>query len=97
VVFFFCRAGESLSCETRLHPDGPGFQLVVTENDRTHVEEFQAIAALLAREHQLLHAWRAQGWHDVGSPPAQRSDRQRAPPSLQNLGFGDEWRVTSDQ
>lgn len=69
MVFFYRRADERLSCETRLNPDGPGYQLVVTQNDCLHVEHFGGIAALLAREHQLLQAWRAQGWTDVGGRP----------------------------
>jgi hypothetical protein len=70
VVFFFRRGNDSLTCETRLNPDGPGVQLVVTENARVHVEPFETVAAMLTREHELLQAWRAQGWTDVGPVPA---------------------------
>ena len=68
VLYFFHRGPDALSCETRLNPDGPGFQLVITENAREHIESFDALATLLAREHELLLAWRAQGWRDVGPP-----------------------------
>jgi hypothetical protein len=68
VVYFFRRGDASMSCETRLDPDGPGYQLVVTENHTSHVENFDALPKLLAREHELLMAWRAQGWRDVGRP-----------------------------
>ncbi len=68
-MLYFLRRGEAaLSCETRLHPDGPGFQLVVTEKSVAHVENFDVLAELLAREHELLIAWRAQGWREVGAP-----------------------------
>ncbi|HEV8235844.1 MAG TPA: hypothetical protein VGP84_14640 [Gemmatimonadaceae bacterium] len=29
---------------------------------------FVELPKLLAREHELLQAWRAQGWRDVGPP-----------------------------
>jgi len=68
VVFFFQRGDAKLSSETRLNPDGPGFQLVITENAATRIEAFDSLPKLLAREHELLMAWRAQGWRDVGRP-----------------------------
>jgi hypothetical protein len=68
VVFFFRRGDARLSSETRLNPDGPGFQLVITEDASTRIEAFDSLPKLLAREHELLLAWRAQGWRDVGRP-----------------------------
>jgi hypothetical protein len=68
VVYFFRRGDSKLISETRLNPDGPGYQLVVTENGAMHVESFDKLQQLLAREHELLLAWRAQGWRDVGQP-----------------------------
>ena len=72
MVFFFRRGNDSLTCETRLNPDGSGVQLVVTQAERVHVEQFETVAAMLAREHELLQAWRAQGWTDVGPLPGRR-------------------------
>lgn len=68
MVYFFRRGHQKLTSETRLNPDGPGYQLVIQENDVVHVESFDALPSLLAREHELLLAWRAQGWRDVGQP-----------------------------
>jgi hypothetical protein len=71
-MFYFLRRGVGVvTCESRLDPDGPGYELVVTlEDRRVHIERFTEIAALLAREHQLLQAWRAQGWAVQGHAPA---------------------------
>ena len=68
MLYFFRRGADALSCETRLNPDGPGFQLVITENRLPRVESFAELRQLLAREHELLQAWRAQGWRDIGAP-----------------------------
>jgi hypothetical protein len=57
-----------MSCETRLNPDGPGYQLVIVEDDHQRIENFAELPRLLAREHELLQAWRAQGWRDVQPP-----------------------------
>jgi hypothetical protein len=79
VLYFFRRGAESLACETRLNPNGPGFQLVVTENHRERVEEFAELSRLLAREHELLQAWRALGWRDVGRAASTPPDRWAGP------------------
>lgn len=67
-MHFFRRGDAALSCETRLNPDGPGFQLVTVENGVTRVEDYSELARLLSREHELLLGWRAQGWRDVRTP-----------------------------
>jgi hypothetical protein len=79
VLYFFRRGADALSCETRLNPDGPGFQLVVTQNNTPHVEDFAELSKLLAREHELLLAWRAQGWRDVSTPSATPPDTWSGP------------------
>ena len=68
MLYFFRRGDAAMSCETRLNPEGPGYQLVITENNKPRIEQFAELAKLLAREHELLQAWRAQGWRDVGLP-----------------------------
>ena len=68
MLYFFRRGADALACETRLNPEGHGFQIVITENAGTRVENFDALPRLLAREHELLLAWRAQGWRDLGQP-----------------------------
>ena len=79
VLYFFRRGPDAISCETRLHPNGPAFQLVITENARERVEDFDELAMLLSREHELLQAWRAQGWRDVGAPTPTPPDTWSGP------------------
>jgi hypothetical protein len=68
VLYFFRRGGAALTCETRLNPNGPVYQLVITENADERIENFAELSNLLSREHELLMAWRAQGWREVGQP-----------------------------
>ena len=75
MLYFFRRGPDDLTCETRLNPDGPGFQLVITENARERIEDFRELRHLLAREHELLQAWRAQGWREVGAPNVTPPDK----------------------
>jgi hypothetical protein len=68
VLYFFRRGDAALTCETRLNPQGPGYQLVITESAHERIENFAELRKLLAREHELLRAWRAQGWRESGQP-----------------------------
>ena len=71
MIYFFRRGADVVTCETRLDADGPGFELVVTENGEARAERFASVAAMLHREHELVQAWRAQGWTEMrGAPPA---------------------------
>ena len=79
LLYFFRRGEAALSCETRLNPDGPGFQLVIVEDGIAHIEDFAELPRLLAREHELLLAWRAQGWRDVGRPTPTPPDTWSGP------------------
>jgi hypothetical protein len=66
VIWFFARGShERRSCETRLAFDGDGYELVVQDEDRSRVEVFDELRPLLAREHELLAAWRALGWRTI--------------------------------
>jgi hypothetical protein len=65
MVWFYVRGRQRRSCETRLSLDGAGYELVVTDARGCHAERFDDLARLLAREHELLAAWRALGWRDV--------------------------------
>jgi hypothetical protein len=69
-LYFFRRGQDRLSCETRLNPVGSGYELVVTTGDVSRVEPYSELAALLAREHELLQAWRAIGWREAAAAPA---------------------------
>ena len=79
VLYFLRRGADAMSCETRLNPDGPGFQLVITENARERIEDFQELPVLLAREHELLKGWRALGWREVGAPKPTTPDTWTGP------------------
>ena len=45
--------------------DGGRDHLVIPEPGKIHVERFPDLPKLMAREHQLLTAWRAQGWNNA--------------------------------
>jgi hypothetical protein len=66
VVWFYTRGEHKRSIETRLALDGKGYELVITDEQDSHVESFQRLPDLLAREHELLAAWRAAGWRQAG-------------------------------
>ena len=61
VVWFFSLGAEERSCETRLASEG-GYELIVVEGGRRQSERFDNLLRLLAREHEIVSAWRAQGW-----------------------------------
>ena len=67
MVWFYSRGADTRTCETRLAVDSQGYELIVTDAEGVHVERFDELANLLAREHELLTAWRAQGWRET--PP----------------------------
>jgi hypothetical protein len=79
VLYFFRRGDAALTCETRLNPEGEGFQLVITESAHERIENFAELRKLLAREHELLMAWRAQGWRDAGQPTNTPVDTWKGP------------------
>lgn len=67
VVWFYTRGAHTRSVETRIALDGVGYELVVTNEKGSHIESFQRLPDLLAREHELLAAWRAEGWRQTGT------------------------------
>lgn len=62
MLYVFTRGAHRKTCETRLSADGEAFELVVEEEGVEHIDRFATIERLLSREHELLRAWRAQGW-----------------------------------
>ena len=66
MVYFFRKGLSTLSCETRLSAEAAGYELITTRDGHSQVEVFPTVAALLAREHELLQAWRAVGWREIG-------------------------------
>jgi hypothetical protein len=73
VIYFFRRGAQAKQCETRLDSTGEGFELVVTDDGQERIEKFDTIGDMLAREHELLQAWRAQGWMDIGPSKSSRT------------------------
>jgi hypothetical protein len=65
VVYFFRRAGDTRTCETRSEPAGHGYELVVTEGRQSHVERFADSQALANRQCELRYSWLAHGWRDA--------------------------------
>ena len=71
VVWFFALGHERRACETRLALEGPGYELIVSDSSGSHVERFDELSKLLGREHEIIAAWRAQGWRPtVAKAPA---------------------------
>ena len=62
MLYVFVRGSERKTCETRLSADGAGYELVIAEDGVERVDRYSTMDRLLAREHELLQAWRAQGW-----------------------------------
>jgi hypothetical protein len=58
-----------MSCEAR--EAMLWYELVVTEPDGvTRVERYTERAGMLRRQHELLCAWKAQGWRELEEEPA---------------------------
>jgi len=66
MIYFYRRAADTRTCETRLEPDGPGFELIVHDGRETHVERFTDIRELTTREYELRHEWLLSGWRTIG-------------------------------
>lgn len=65
MIWFYVLGTERRVCETRLAADGDGYELIIGERGGTHVERFRDLPELLRREHEVLAAWRAQGWRST--------------------------------
>jgi hypothetical protein len=65
MIYFFRRASDTRSCELRLQADGAGFELVVTDAAGAYVEQFDDVAAVIAREYELRQRWQMHGWRTL--------------------------------
>jgi hypothetical protein len=65
MIYFYLRARESRSCESRLERDGSGFELIVMEGRQSRVERFADARALATREHELRYEWLLSGWREM--------------------------------
>jgi hypothetical protein len=66
MIYFYQRARDMRSCETRLEHDGPGFELIIIDGRESWVERFDDVRALHTREYELRHAWQLNGWRTMG-------------------------------
>jgi hypothetical protein len=82
MVSFYVRGQERRSCETRLAEDDHGYELVLNDAAGSHIERFLTLRKLLAREHELFAAWRAQGWRPVGDASRKPKPERATPASL---------------
>ena len=69
MIWTFAKGGQRTTCESR--EAMLWYELVVTSPDGVaRVERYTERAQLLRRQHELLCAWKAQGWEEVESEPA---------------------------
>jgi hypothetical protein len=60
----FAKGTERQSCD--VHEESLWYELIITDPNRvSRVERYTEHAALLRRQHELLTAWKAQGWREV--------------------------------
>lgn len=64
MTWLFTKGGQRMSCEVR--EAMLWYELVVTSPDGVaRVERYTERAGMLRRQHELLCAWKAQGWSEV--------------------------------
>jgi hypothetical protein len=64
MTWLFAKGTKRMSCEAR--EAMLWYELVVTEPDGvTRVERYTGRAGMLRRQHELLCAWKAQGWREL--------------------------------
>ena len=65
----FAKDDQRQSCD--VHEASLWYELIITgPNGVTRVERFTERAAMLRRQHELLAAWKAQGWRELEAEPA---------------------------
>ncbi len=66
----FAKGGRRQSCD--VHETSLWYELIVTgPNGAPRVERYTERAAMLRRQHELLTAWKAQGWRELEADPAE--------------------------
>ena len=69
MVWVFAKDRQKMSCEAR--EAMLWYEIVVTEaNGVVRVERYTERAGMLRRQHELLCAWKAQGWQELQEAPA---------------------------
>jgi hypothetical protein len=68
MTLMFTKGGQRMSCEVR--EAMLWYELVITSADgAVRVERYTERAGMLRRQHELLCAWKAQGWCEVVAVP----------------------------
>ena len=69
MTWMFAKGGQRMICESR--ETMLWYELVITSPDGVaRVERYTERAQLLRRQHELLCAWKAQGWQELEPEPA---------------------------
>ena len=69
MTLLLAKGSQRMSCEAR--EAMLWYEFVVTEPDGvTRVERYTERAGMLRRQHELLCAWKAQGWRELEEEPA---------------------------
>jgi hypothetical protein len=72
----FAKGRQRQSCD--VHEESLWYELLITEpNGVSRVERYTELAALLRRQHELLTAWKAQGWRELEPEAAAVPTRSR--------------------
>jgi hypothetical protein len=65
----FAKGNQRQSCD--VHEASLWYELTITgPNGVARVERYTERAAMLRRQHELLTAWKAQGWRELEPEPA---------------------------
>jgi hypothetical protein len=65
----FAKDDQRQSCD--VHEASLWYELIITGPDGVkRVERYTERAAMLRRQHELLTAWKAQGWRELATEPA---------------------------
>ena len=69
MIWVFAKDRQKRSCEAR--EAMLWYEIVVTEpNGVVRVERYTERAGMVRRQHELLCAWKAQGWRELEEAPA---------------------------
>jgi hypothetical protein len=72
----FAKGKQRQCCDVR--EESLWYELVITQPDGTkRVERYTERAAMLRRQHELLTAWKAQGWRELEPEPEPAAVRIR--------------------
>ena len=65
MIYFYRRAGDMRTCETRLESNGDGYELIVSDGADSRTEHYEVPRELGDREVELRQRLFAHGWRAV--------------------------------